>query len=63
MAITDEQIDDVNSFRPLRVINPAVQDWRMGRRPDNPFSSDPRQSICLSPMFYRSDYEMRRRNS
>lgn len=48
VAITDEQIKNVNNHRPPRVVNSAVQDWRMGRRRDNPFTSDPRQTICWS---------------
>lgn len=63
VAINEAQITTVNATRPPRVINQAVQDWRCRRRPDNPFTSDPRQTICLSPTFYRSDYEIQRRNS
>lgn len=61
VPITDEQFQMVNGNRPIRVINQKVQDWRMGRRPDNPFTSDPRSTVCMSPPI--EDYTFARRNS
>lgn len=63
VPVTDEQIADVNSHRPPRVINEKIQDWRCQRRPDNPFTSDPRQTVCLQPALWQDAYEFQRRNS
>lgn len=48
VPITDAQHSVVAKHRPARIINSRVQDWRRGRRPDNPFTLDPRQTACLT---------------